>query len=119
MSTEAKGVAMVRRLARACVGAIALLGASPMMPSAGAQELFYIGQIIYVASNYCPAGTTLPADGRELPISHYVQVFSVIGTAFGGNGTTTFALPKLEMPGHVPGFGLACIVIQGIYPNRP
>jgi microcystin-dependent protein len=105
---------MVRQLARASVGAIAVLGATSMAPSAGAQELFYIGQIIYMASNYCPAGTSLP-----LPIAHYVQVFSVIGTGFGGDGKTTFALPKIEMPGSVPGFGLACIVIQGIYPNRP
>jgi microcystin-dependent protein len=110
---------MVRQLARASVGAIAVLGATSMAPSAGAQELFYIGQIIYMASNYCPAGTSLPADGRLLPIAHYVQVFSVIGTGFGGDGKTTFALPKIEMPGSVPGFGLACIVIQGIYPNRP
>jgi len=110
---------MVRRFVRASVAAIALLTASPMVPSASAQQLFYIGEIIYMASNYCPLGNTLPADGRVLTIAHYVQVFSVIGTGFGGDGKETFALPKIEMPGSVNGFGRACIVIQGIYPDRP
>lgn len=37
-----------------------------------------------------------PCDGRELSIHQYTRLFSVIGTKYGGNGTTTFKLPDLR-----------------------
>ena len=42
----------------------------------------------------------LPADGRLLPISGNSALFSLLGTAYGGDGSTTFALPDLR--GRVP-----------------
>ena len=47
------------------------------------------------------AGTVLPAnwfycDGQLLPISSYIQLFSVIGTLYGGDGINNFALPDLR-----------------------
>ncbi|TNE55131.1 MAG: phage tail protein [Bacteroidetes bacterium] len=41
-------------------------------------------------------------DGRLLPISQYNSLFSIIGTTYGGNGTTTFALPNLNQNQLVP-----------------
>lgn len=38
----------------------------------------------------------LPCDGRLLPINGNVPMYSVLGTRFGGNGTTNFALPDLR-----------------------
>jgi microcystin-dependent protein len=87
-----------------------------MFAPAGAQELF-LGQVIYVASNFCPAGT-LHADGRVMNISENVALFSLLGTAYGGDGQRTNALPKLEMLGSKDTFGLACIVVSGRFPPR-
>lgn len=42
----------------------------------------------------------LPCDGRLLPIRQYVALYSLIGTLYGGDGKTTFALPNLQ--GRVP-----------------
>jgi len=39
-------------------------------------------------------------NGQTLPISQYTALFSILGTTFGGNGTTTFCLPDLR--GRVP-----------------
>jgi len=61
-------------------------------------------------------GAALPADGRLLPISQYVAVFSIMGTNFGGNGTTDFALPdlrKLAPPGL---YWSVCV--EGIFPSH-
>ena len=55
----------------------------------------YIGQIEAFAFGFCPRGWAF-CDGRELPISQYSALFALLGTAFGGNGQTTFALPDLR-----------------------
>lgn len=57
-----------------------------------------IGQILLYAGQRVPDGWIL-AHGQELPINGkvgYEALFSLIGTTFGGNGTTTFALPDLR-----------------------
>jgi microcystin-dependent protein len=59
-----------------------------------AQEAF-IGEIRMVAFNYAPMGW-LFCDGSILQISQYQALFALIGNQFGGNGSTTFALPDLR-----------------------
>ena len=59
----------------------------------------YTGQIIMVGFNYAPPGWA-PCDGRLLPIAQNAALYSLLGTAYGGNGTTTFGLPDLR--GRVP-----------------
>ncbi|AVM75439.1 phage tail protein [Magnetospirillum gryphiswaldense] len=54
-----------------------------------------MGEVCAVAFNYCPE-STLPADGRKLAISEYQALFALIGTQFGGDGSTNFALPNLN-----------------------
>jgi microcystin-dependent protein len=49
--------------------------------------------------NFAPRGWMLCA-GQLLSISQYAALFSILGTTFGGNGTTTFGLPDLR--GRVP-----------------
>ncbi len=53
------------------------------------------------SGNFAPRGWQL-CNGQLLPISQYAALFSILGTNFGGNGTTTFALPNLQgrMPMH-------------------
>jgi microcystin-dependent protein len=55
----------------------------------------YIGEIRPTAFNFAPVGWAL-CQGQLLPISQYPAVFSLLGTNFGGNGTTNFALPDLR-----------------------
>jgi microcystin-dependent protein len=55
----------------------------------------YIGQIMPFAGTFAPSGWAL-CDGSLLPISQYDALFSLIGTTYGGDGQTTFALPDLR-----------------------
>jgi len=61
-------------------------------PGAGAPML---GQVGAFAGNFESAGW-LNADGRLLSIQDYGDLFNVIGTTYGGDGQTTFALPDLQ-----------------------
>jgi len=45
--------------------------------------------------NFAPNGWQL-CNGQTLPISQYAALFSLLGTTYGGNGTTTFQLPNLQ-----------------------
>lgn len=55
----------------------------------------YIGEIRTFAGNFAPVGWEF-CDGRLLPIAEYDALFNLIGTAFGGDGMDTFALPDLR-----------------------
>ena len=59
----------------------------------------YVGEIRMVGFNFAPVGWML-CNGQLLPISQYTALFSLLGTTYGGNGTSTFALPNLQ--GRVP-----------------
>jgi microcystin-dependent protein len=55
----------------------------------------YLGEIEAFAFDYAPRGW-MQCQGQLLSISQNQALFAVIGTAFGGNGVTTFALPDLR-----------------------
>jgi microcystin-dependent protein len=55
----------------------------------------YIGSIMLFAGNFAPRGWMLCA-GQTLAIAQYQALFSLLGTYYGGNGTTTFMLPDLR-----------------------
>lgn len=55
----------------------------------------FIGQLGLFAFNFVPRGW-IPCDGQELAITQYQSLYSLIGCTFGGNGTTTFAVPDLR-----------------------
>ncbi len=59
----------------------------------------YVGEIRMFAGTFAPVGW-LMCDGSYLQISQFEVLFSLIGTTYGGNGTTIFALPDLR--GRVP-----------------
>jgi microcystin-dependent protein len=61
----------------------------------------------------------MACDGRMLPINQYTALFSLLGTKYGGNGTTDFALPKMDPVSASGGEPLNYqICILGIYPPR-
>lgn len=55
----------------------------------------FIAEIRMFAGNFAPNGWAL-CNGQLMSISQYSALFSVLGTTYGGNGTTTFALPNLQ-----------------------
>ena len=59
----------------------------------------YIGQIIMFGGNFAPRGWAF-CQGQILSIAQNTALFSILGTTYGGNGQTTFALPDLR--GRVP-----------------
>src|SRR5579872_5355164 len=63
----------------------------------------FLGQLLLVPYNFNPKGWAFCA-GQLFAISQNTALFSLLGTFYGGNGTSTFALPDLR--GRVPlGFG--------------
>ena len=55
----------------------------------------FIGEIRAVGFNFAPRGWAM-CNGQLLPISQNTALFSLLGTMYGGNGTTNFALPNLQ-----------------------
>lgn len=55
----------------------------------------FIGQIVLFAGNFAPRGWAY-CQGQVLSISQNTALFSILGTTYGGNGQTTFALPDLR-----------------------
>jgi microcystin-dependent protein len=55
----------------------------------------FIGEIRVFSFNYPPRGWML-CNGQPLPINQNQALFSILGTTYGGNGTTTFNLPNLQ-----------------------
>ena len=80
----------------------------------------FIGIVKLFAGNFAPYGWQF-CWGQTLAISQYTALFSILGTTYGGNGTTTFMLPDLR--GRVPvgagaGLGLSPIVIGQVGGNE-
>jgi len=73
----------------------------------------YLGEIKIFAGNFAPRNYAM-CNGQLLAISQNTALFSLLGTQYGGNGTTTFALPNLQ--GRAPmhqgqGPGLSQVVV--------
>lgn len=67
----------------------------------------FLAQIIMFGGNFAPRGWAL-CDGQLLPINQNQALFSLLGTTYGGDGRTSFALPDLRgrspiHAGHGPG----------------
>jgi microcystin-dependent protein len=64
----------------------------------------YVGEIRIFAGNFAPAGWMF-CEGQLLPISENETLFQLIGTTYGGDGQSTFALPDLRgrLPLHFGG----------------
>ncbi len=79
----------------AAVALASSIGAAP----AQAQTEPYVGQLMLVGFNFCPRYWS-QANGQLISIQQYPALYALYGTIYGGNGTTTFALPDLR--GRVP-----------------
>ncbi len=59
----------------------------------------YLGQLLLASWNFAPKGYAL-CNGQTMAINQNQALFAVLGTTYGGNGISTFALPNLQ--GRVP-----------------
>jgi microcystin-dependent protein len=70
-----------------------------------------IGQIELFAFSFAPEGFA-PCNGMLLPITENTALYSLIGTTYGGDGKTTFALPNLPpVTPQGPGYYIAMVGI--------
>ena len=70
----------------------------------------FVAEIRIVPFNFAPKGWAF-CDGQILPLSQNTALFSLLGTTYGGNGQSNFALPNLQgsapmHPGQGPGLSL-------------
>lgn len=77
----------------------------------------FLGEVKIFAGNFAPRGFAF-CNGQILPISQNTALFSLLGTNYGGNGTSNFALPNLQgqMPMHAgqgPGLTSRSVGEQG------
>jgi microcystin-dependent protein len=111
MSRE--GVLIMRYLYVAAAGWLGLCG-----PASAQAEQPFLGQVLIFAGNFCPKGWA-PTDGKLLQINQNVALFSILGTTYGGDGQTTFALPNDQPILTKNGAPLTqCIAERGVYPSR-
>jgi microcystin-dependent protein len=80
-----------------------------------------LGSLLLVPYNFEPQGWAF-CKGQLLPISQNMALFSLIGTTYGGDGKTTFALPSLSGDkGITDASGAALnwiIALVGVFPSR-
>lgn len=76
----------------------------------------FIGQIQLFPYTYAPK-TWAFCEGQLLSIAENQALFALIGTNFGGDGRTNFALPNLKGKEPDPNMHY-CIALQGIFPTR-
>jgi microcystin-dependent protein len=76
----------------------------------------FIGSIMLVGFNFAPVNWAF-CNGQLLPINQYTALFSLLGTTYGGDGQTTFGLPKLNAGALQTGLNYI-ICLNGIYPTR-
>jgi microcystin-dependent protein len=84
----------------------------------GSQEMSrYMGGIVNFSFDLKDLGNDwVPCDGRELKIAQRQAIFSLLGTRFGGDGMTTFAVPNLV--GKAPDKSNYMMSLRGIFPTR-
>ena len=76
----------------------------------------FLGQIELFPYGFSPRYWA-PCDGRLLSINEYQALYALLGTKFGGDGTTTFGLPDLRNAAIGP-YNQYYISLQGIFPQR-
>jgi len=109
------------RLRRGLLALVTLAAVTAMPVVARAEQ--FLGDFGVFAFNFCPRGWA-PANGALLSIQQNQALFSLVGLNYGGNGSTTFGLPKMSAmsAAHdgVPATVMTvCIAVTGVYPTRP
>jgi hypothetical protein len=107
-------------------GGNANLGTTKSVQNNGEQggDTCFIGEVWLTAAEYAPPGTMV-ANGQLLALDQNNQttqaLFSILGSQYGGNGFSNFALPDLTDATPKPSIGelVYVICVNGFFPNRP
>ena len=94
---------------------VARFGTNTNNAAAANGETCTLGQILLSASPSVTVGG-VAANGQLLQINQNTALFSLLGTTYGGNGTSTFALPDLR--GLAPNNMTYSICDEGVFPSR-
>lgn len=86
---------MNKKICRYFLSACLLLVLGMPATSALAEDTPFVGEMIWVPFNFAPTGWAL-CNGQILPISQNTALFSLLGTQYGGDGKSTFALPDMR-----------------------
>jgi microcystin-dependent protein len=86
----------------------------------------YLATVTRFAGGFAPQGFR-DCDGQLLPINQWQALFALLGTTYGGDGRTNFALPDLRerdrhgqpLPFGSNGRPRWIICVEGIFPSRP
>ena len=81
---------------------------------------FYVGEMFLTANLFAPRSTMF-CEGQELSVARYQLLYSLIGNAYGGSGSSSFNIPDLRgrLDNRMPGQGLNHIICwNGSYPPR-
>jgi microcystin-dependent protein len=73
-----------------------------------------LGMVYLFAGNFAPEGYAM-CDGQLLDIQQNTALFSILGTMYGGDGRTNFALPKIAAPTAEMHYVIAT---RGVFPAR-
>lgn len=86
----------IRQLTRLWGAAIALVVGGALVPqSSQAGDLPFMGEILWVSFDFAPRHWA-KCDGQIMPINQNQALFSLLGTTYGGDGITNFALPNMR-----------------------
>ncbi|HUI43922.1 MAG TPA: tail fiber protein [Terriglobia bacterium] len=78
----------------------------------------FLGEVRLFPYNFVPRGWAA-CDGSLIRIIQNTALFALLGTMYGGDGKSTFALPDLRSNVPLPpDTGTYCIAMQGIFPSR-
>ena len=80
--------------------------------------MIYLGEIRLFPYEYVPVDW-IACDGSVLQIEQHKALFSLLGSAYGGDGQSNFALPNLAVPfqaGQTQ--GRYCMAVRGLWPTR-
>jgi microcystin-dependent protein len=91
----------------------ARFGTNTSVAVAGTGATCTLGEVILTAGT---VANGMPAQGQLLQISSYAPLFSLLGTTYGGDGVTTFALPDLRSA--APNGLTYSICMTGVFPTR-
>jgi microcystin-dependent protein len=95
----------------------ASMSAGSISPAVAGADPF-IGERMVSAFSFCPTGYAA-MNGQLLVISQNTALFSLLGTSYGGDGRSNFALPTAKPIVTATGAILTqCIALQGIFPPR-
>jgi len=107
----------MKRLLSAITFLVLVCSLAPHPARAQATDPF-LGEIQLFAFNFCPKGW-VRANGAILSISQNTALFALLGTTYGGDGLSYFALPNW---GPIPVAGgatlTACIALVGVFPSQ-